>query len=90
MDNTPLVGIIMGSDSDLEIMQPAADMLRHFNIPHELTIVSAHRTPDRMRQYATEAKSKVAETLNEFRGAYLYNLLDENVRRFHSHDFNDL
>ena len=53
-----LVGIIMGSESDLEIMQPAADMLRHFNIPHELTIVSAHRTPDRMRQYALDAKGK--------------------------------
>lgn len=54
----PLVGIIMGSESDLSVMQPAADILRRFGIPHELTIVSAHRTPDRMRQYATEAAAR--------------------------------
>ena len=41
----PLVGIIMGSESDLTVMQAAADMLNYFSIPHELTIVSAHRTP---------------------------------------------
>jgi 5-(carboxyamino)imidazole ribonucleotide mutase len=54
----PLVGIIMGSESDLTVMQAAADMLNYFSIPHELTIVSAHRTPDRMRQYATDAASR--------------------------------
>lgn len=51
----PLVGIIMGSQSDLPIMQAAADILNRFTVPYELTIVSAHRTPDRMRSYATEA-----------------------------------
>jgi len=54
----PLVGIIMGSESDLPVMQAAADILKQFSVPHELTIVSAHRTPDRMRHYATEAKGR--------------------------------
>jgi 5-(carboxyamino)imidazole ribonucleotide mutase len=54
----PLVGIIMGSDSDLSVMQAAADMLKQFDIPFELTIVSAHRTPLRMVNYATQAKSR--------------------------------
>jgi 5-(carboxyamino)imidazole ribonucleotide mutase len=54
----PLVGIIMGSDSDLTIMQDAASMLTQFNIPFELTVVSAHRTPIRMVEYATAAKQR--------------------------------
>lgn len=52
------VGIIMGSNSDLDIMQGAADMLTHFDVPYEMTVVSAHRTPDRMRTYAMEAAAK--------------------------------
>lgn len=51
----PVVGIIMGSDSDLPIMQAAADILKKFNVPFELTIVSAHRTPERMVDYAKTA-----------------------------------
>jgi len=58
MPAKPLVAIIMGSDSDLSIMQDAADMLQQFEIPFELTIVSAHRTPLRMVQYAGEAKKR--------------------------------
>ena len=54
----PLAGIIMGSESDLPIMEGAAEMLKFFNIPYELTIVSAHRTPERMREYAMNAKSR--------------------------------
>lgn len=54
----PLVGIIMGSDSDLPVMLPAADILKKFNVPFELSIVSAHRTPDRMREYARAAPSR--------------------------------
>lgn len=54
----PLVGIIMGSDSDLPVMLPAAQILKRFNVPFELTIVSAHRTPDRMREYARSAASR--------------------------------
>ncbi len=51
----PLVGIIMGSDSDLELMQEAAKLLEEFSIPYQLSIVSAHRTPDRMVSYAKSA-----------------------------------
>lgn len=54
----PLVGIIMGSDSDLPIMQAASEMLKQFNIPHEVTVVSAHRTPHRMIEYAEKAKGR--------------------------------
>ncbi len=55
---TPLVGIIMGSDSDLSVMQAAADVLKSFEVPFELTVVSAHRTPQRMFQYAQSAKER--------------------------------
>ncbi|HEX6915775.1 MAG TPA: 5-(carboxyamino)imidazole ribonucleotide mutase [Chitinophagaceae bacterium] len=54
----PMVGIIMGSDSDLNVMQAAADILRDFNIPFELTVVSAHRTPQRMFDYASGARAR--------------------------------
>ncbi|MFM7646045.1 MAG: 5-(carboxyamino)imidazole ribonucleotide mutase [Sphingomonadales bacterium] len=54
----PLVGIIMGSDSDLSVMQAAADILREFDIAHEITVVSAHRTPHRMIEYAQQAKDR--------------------------------
>lgn len=54
----PLVGVIMGSDSDLGVMIPAAKVLDQFAIPYELTIVSAHRTPDRMTQYAKSAAAR--------------------------------
>src|ERR1700752_1832126 len=50
-----LVGIIMGSASDLPVMQAAADILKKFNITHEIDIVSAHRTPDKMFAYAQTA-----------------------------------
>lgn len=52
------VGIIMGSDSDLRVMQAAADTLKEFDVEFELTIVSAHRTPDRMMQYARSAAQR--------------------------------
>src|SRR5215218_4244766 len=55
---TPLVGIIMGSDSDLTVMKPAADILEFFGIEYELTVVSAHRTPERMFDYAKTAKER--------------------------------
>ncbi|MBP7832441.1 MAG: 5-(carboxyamino)imidazole ribonucleotide mutase [Candidatus Levybacteria bacterium] len=50
-----VVGIIMGSDSDLEVMSDAAKILDEFDVPYELKIVSAHRTPDRMNEYAKNA-----------------------------------
>lgn len=52
-----MVGIIMGSISDLNIMNDAADFLKKLNIPHEVTIVSAHRTPERMFEYAKNAQA---------------------------------
>lgn len=51
----PLVGVIMGSDSDLRVMQDAVDVLREFRVPHEVRVVSAHRTPDVMVEYARTA-----------------------------------
>ncbi|WP_315815600.1 5-(carboxyamino)imidazole ribonucleotide mutase [Paraflavitalea speifideaquila] len=55
---SPQVGIIMGSDSDLNIMQAAADILSELGITYELTVVSAHRTPLRMVEYATTAQTR--------------------------------
>jgi len=52
------VGIIMGSDSDLPVMQDAADILAEFNIGFEMTIVSAHRTPERLYEYAQNAAGR--------------------------------
>lgn len=53
-----LVSIIMGSDSDLKIMSEAAKILDRFEIPYEITIISAHRTPEKMYKYAQEADQK--------------------------------
>ena len=55
---TPLVGVIMGSDSDLSVMQAAVDVLTDFVVPHEVRVVSAHRTPDAMSEYAHTAVSR--------------------------------
>ncbi len=53
-----MVGIIMGSQSDLPIMQQASDFLKQMDIPYELTVVSAHRTPERMFDYAKKAQER--------------------------------
>lgn len=53
-----MVGIIMGSQSDLAVMEQAATFLKSIEIPYELTVVSAHRTPERMFDYAKSAKSR--------------------------------
>ena len=53
-----MIGIIMGSQSDLPIMEKAADFLKSLDIPFELTVVSAHRTPERMFEYAQTAKQR--------------------------------
>ena len=62
-DPSPLVGIIMGSDSDLPVMLAAARILDQFAVPYELSIVSAHRTPDRMVQYAKSAATRGLRTI---------------------------
>ncbi|MEA2552989.1 MAG: 5-(carboxyamino)imidazole ribonucleotide mutase [Fimbriimonadaceae bacterium] len=54
----PLVGVIMGSESDLETMQPAADALAEFGVPYEMQVVSAHRTPEDMFEYAKSARQR--------------------------------
>lgn len=54
----PLIGIIMGSQSDLRIMKDAAEILEELDVPHEVTVVSAHRTPHRLVDYATSARSR--------------------------------
>lgn len=57
-DGRPLVGIIMGSDSDLPVMSEAAKVCEEFGVPYEVTIVSAHRTPERMVEYAQAAEGR--------------------------------
>lgn len=58
MSATPLVGVIMGSDSDFSVMSDAVEALREFGIPHEVEVVSAHRTPDKMVAYARGAAGR--------------------------------
>jgi 5-(carboxyamino)imidazole ribonucleotide mutase len=55
---SPIVSVIMGSDSDLPVMQEAANMLEYFGIPYEISIVSAHRTPERMFDFAKSAAGR--------------------------------
>ena len=54
----PLVGIIIGSDSDLGVMSKTAEILDKLEIPYEFSIISAHRTPDRMYEYARQARKR--------------------------------
>lgn len=58
MSEAPLVGVIMGSDSDLSVMEDAVDVLTEFGIAHEVRIVSAHRTPEVMVTYARSAADR--------------------------------
>lgn len=63
MTNTPLVGVIMGSKSDWETLQHTVAMLEMFAIPHEVRVVSAHRTPDLLFQYAEQAADRGIEVI---------------------------
>jgi 5-(carboxyamino)imidazole ribonucleotide mutase len=56
--NAPLVGIAMGSSSDLATLKPAAEILERFGVAHELRVLSAHRTPEAMASYAREAHTR--------------------------------
>ena len=58
MSETPLVGVIMGSRSDLRIMSVTGEILTELGVPHEMRVVSAHRTPDWMVEYAKSAESR--------------------------------
>jgi 5-(carboxyamino)imidazole ribonucleotide mutase len=59
----PLVGVIMGSDSDLKLMKPAIDVLIEFEVAHEVRVVSAHRTPNVLYEYATSAARRGLEVI---------------------------
>ena len=56
--NNPLISVVMGSNSDWNVMQHAVEILKDFNIPHEALVVSAHRTPDRMFEFAETAAER--------------------------------
>ncbi len=62
-DNKPLVGVIMGSKSDWDTMAHAHEILSEFDVAHECRVVSAHRTPDAMRDYAHAAESRGLEVI---------------------------
>ena len=62
-NHSALVGIVMGSDSDLPIMRKAAQVLASFDIPYEIHVMSAHRTPERAHQYATSAHQRGLKVL---------------------------
>jgi 5-(carboxyamino)imidazole ribonucleotide mutase len=61
--SAPLVGVIMGSQSDMPTMEEAVKILEEFGIPHEIRIVSAHRTPDRLVEYAKSAAARGLKTI---------------------------
>ena len=63
MTPRPLVAVIMGSRSDLKVMQPALDLLGELQVPFEASVVSAHRTPDRMFEFAEKAESRGIEVI---------------------------
>ncbi|RLC96166.1 MAG: 5-(carboxyamino)imidazole ribonucleotide mutase [Chloroflexi bacterium] len=60
---SPLVGVVMGSKSDEALMQPATDMLQQLGISHEVSILSAHRTPEKTRDYARSARTRGIEVI---------------------------
>lgn len=62
-NDEPLVGVIMGSTSDWETMQPASEILNEFGVKHECKVVSAHRTPDVMNEYAKTAEGRGLEVI---------------------------
>lgn len=59
----PLVAVVMGSKSDMSQMQPAVDMLQQLGIEHEVSVISAHRNPDKARDYALKARERGVEVL---------------------------
>ena len=59
----PLVGIVIGSKTDEPLIQPALDMLRQLNVKHELSIISAHRNPDKVREYGSRARERGMEVI---------------------------
>ncbi|MBW2616011.1 MAG: 5-(carboxyamino)imidazole ribonucleotide mutase [Deltaproteobacteria bacterium] len=62
-DKKPLVGVVMGSTSDADVMRGCADILRELGIPYEMKVLSAHRTPDQTREYAVSAAGRGIEVI---------------------------
>jgi 5-(carboxyamino)imidazole ribonucleotide mutase len=63
VENMPLVGVVMGSRSDAEVIQSALDVLTSLGIEHEVNVISAHRTPEKARKYAQSAKERGIEVI---------------------------
>jgi len=63
MADTPLVGIVMGSKSDMDVMQQCADQLEEFGVPYEMLVASAHRNPDRVHDWASTAADRGLKVL---------------------------
>jgi 5-(carboxyamino)imidazole ribonucleotide mutase len=61
--NKPLVGVVMGSKSDAETLQPMLDILKQLGIDHEVEVISAHRTPEKAQQYAGSARERGIEVI---------------------------
>jgi 5-(carboxyamino)imidazole ribonucleotide mutase len=59
----PLVAVVMGSKSDMEVMQPAIEILKSFGIEHEVAVISAHRTPEKARDYSQNARGRGIEVI---------------------------
>ncbi|ADL53097.1 5-(carboxyamino)imidazole ribonucleotide mutase [Clostridium cellulovorans] len=62
-NNIPLVGIVMGSESDLRVMNMAAQIMEQLQVPYEIKVVSAHRTPERMYEYSKNAEERGLEAI---------------------------
>ena len=62
-DGKPLVAVLMGSKSDMEVMQPCMQTLVEFGIPHEVRVLSAHRTPDKLREFVSSARERGFEVI---------------------------
>jgi 5-(carboxyamino)imidazole ribonucleotide mutase len=62
-DEKPLVGVVMGSTSDADVMKGCADILRELGVPYEMKVLSAHRTPDQTREYAVSAAGRGIEVI---------------------------
>ncbi|MBA7479603.1 N5-carboxyaminoimidazole ribonucleotide mutase [subsurface metagenome] len=63
VDNMPLVAVVMGSKSDTEALQPTLDVLKGLGIDYEVSVISAHRSPEKARQYGLAARSKGVEVI---------------------------
>ena len=63
MQNSPVIGVVMGSNSDWEVMKNACDILKEFNVPFEARVVSAHRMPDEMFEYAETARARCLKAI---------------------------